>query len=234
MVTNLKVLANSGINLTKNVPYSGVGSDPTLYIELDLANDKLIWSDGSTRVAHGSGIPSNAELNEAAPVITTVEYEVPKLFFADANVNTIWEIPLAGISGSPICGSGRYVLCFEFDKDTASIPQLEAWDDVSHTTINLGTLGDGSPSKSWFRAICTTETQPSSGWENFAGTTSGVFLAGSGIYVGPPASGRLKLSSSVLPASGGQCYANIAVVIPANFDRAISDSGVLTCRYTYN
>ena len=228
MVTKLTIFANSGVTAAQDVSYD---ANPAMYVQLDLNADRLIWSDGSTRVTDGSGSPTNTQLNEAAPLITTTDYEIPKLFLDDVSANGgLGRLTLIGRAGSVGVGSGRYVLCFRFDKDTATEPQLEAWDNSSHSSYNSLVLGSGLPASSWFSAITTTNMAPYSVWR--AGG-SGTKLAGSGLTTG---TGRLLLNdgNGCIAASGGNLYCNLAVVVPANYPAAVSESGVLTVRYTYN
>jgi hypothetical protein len=206
-MTNLEIK----INTTSN--------DTTIsgnFVTLDLNNDKLIWSDGSDDVADGQPTPTNAQLNEAAPVIPTDdEYEVPKLFFLDysSTGTELTEISLAGSQNK------RYVLRFDFDDITATEPTLEAWDDSDHDSTDFYCLGATSGTNSYIAVVRTTDASPGASWTGtrIAGTTKSLMNGGSG----PIGSG------------GATIYYNIKVMIPLEAVPA-AETPVLTVRYTWN
>ena len=159
-------------NLILRANVSAVDSNyvtaPGNFVTVD-TGDILIFSAGSAIVIDGAVIPSETDLKRAAtklnPLASTI---VAHYFLADLSVNLLKEIHLAGN------GDYKYVFCVSFDGATASEPQLEAWDDATLASYILGCLGSGQPSNSWYKAICTTTTNPGATW---AGTP----LAGSGV-----------------------------------------------------
>ena len=208
MATNLVVKANTTSNDTTDI-----GN----FVTLDLANDKLIWSDGSSAVADGQDTPSEAELNEASPLVPSVsDYEVPYLFLLDfsATGQELKEVDLAG------SGNYRYVLRFEFDADTATEPTLEAWDDTNHSTANLNCLGAGTGSDSYIRVVRTTDGAPGASW-------SGTPIAGSSNK------SNMNGGAGAIGSGGDTVYYNIKVIIPVGATPA-SETPVITVRYTWN
>lgn len=208
MATNLTVKCNTTANDTT--------SDGN-FVTLDLTNDKLIWSDGSSAVADGQDTPSTAELNEAAPLVPTgSSYEVPYLFLLDFSA-TGQELKLVDLAGSQ---NARYVLRFEFDGPTATEPTLEAWDDSDHDSNDLYCLGDGTGANSYIKVVRTTDGAPGSAW-------SGTAISG--------ASNKSNMNggSGALGSGSHTIYYNIKVVIPVAATAA-AETPVLTVRYTWN
>lgn len=187
------------------------------FVTLDLTNDKLIWSDGSSAVADGQDTPSDAELNEAAPLVPTGSaYEVPYLFLLDYSA-TGQELKLVNLAGSD---NNRYVLRFEFDNATATEPTLEAWDDSDHDSNDLECLGAGTGADSYIHVIRTTDGAPGSAW------------------TGTPISGASNKSNmnggaGALGSGSHTIYYNCRIEIPVGATPA-SESPILTCRYTWN
>ncbi len=208
MATNLTVKVNTTSNDT---------TDSGNFVTLDLTNDKFIWSDGSSAVADGQDTPTDAELNEASPLVpTSSDYEVPKMFLLDysATGQELKEIFLAG------SGNNRYVLRFEFDAPTATEPTLEAWDDNTHSTNNLNCLGAGNGANSYIRVVRTTDGAPGASWS------------------GSPISGASYKSlmnggAGALGSGSHTIYYNIKVVIPVGATPS-AETPVLTVRYTWN
>ena len=208
MATNLIVKVNDTANDT---------TDSGNFVTMDLTNDKLIWSDGSASVADGQDTPSDAELNEASPLVPTgSEYEVPKLFLLDfsATGQELKEINLAGSDNN------RYVLRFEFDAPTATEPTLEAWDDNGHDSNDLHCLGNGTGADSYIHVVRTTASSPGASWS------------------GTPISGASNKSlmnggAGALGSGSHTIYYNIKVVVPVGATPA-SETPVLTVRYTWN
>ena len=97
--------------------------DSTDFIQMDLANDKLIFSAGSAAVIDGGDTPSSAELNEAATIIQATPVEVAHTFLLDVSDvgQELKEMPMAN------SGDYQYVICLAFDGATASEPTFEAW-----------------------------------------------------------------------------------------------------------
>ena len=212
MATNLDILAN----------ISAVDSDrvaqPSNFVQMDLANDKLIWSAGSVSVANGLDTPTSIELDEAATIIGPADVEIDKLFlldFSDVGVE-LKEVLLAGSTDT------RYVICLAFDNPTASEPTLEAFDDNTHSSINSNVLGAGTPANSMIKAVLTTAGLPGASW------------------VGTAISGAV--APNVLQLNGGagalvaaeDIYVNLKVVIPASFSTPFAENPVITCRYTFS
>lgn len=208
-------------NLDVHVNISGTDTDrvtnPGNYVQVDLANDKLIWSAGSAAVADGQDTPTNAELNAAATVIQPTDVEVDKLFLLDSSDVGV-ELKDVDLAGST---DTQFVINFSFDNATASEPRLEAWDDDSHTTANNNVLGAGTPADSMIKAVLTTASSPGAGW-------TGTPIAGGS-------------SPNILELNGGsgafgaaaEVYVNLQVVVPGSFPSAFAETPVLTVRYTY-
>jgi len=211
MVVNVDVYCNHTSDDNSRV------TDPTDFIQMDLANDKLIFSAGSAAVADGQDTPTTAELNEAATIIDVVEVEVAHTFLLDVSDvgSELKEMFLAN------SGDNQYVICFAFDGATASEPTMEAWDDDNHTTANLNCLGLGTPANSMLKAVLTTSGSPGASW---AGT--------------PIAGGA---SPNILELNGGggalggatDVYVNIHWDVPAAYAVPFAETPVISVRYTY-
>jgi len=208
MATNLTVKCNTTGN---------DATDAGNFVTLDLSNDKLIWSDGSAAVADGQDTPSDAELNEAAPLVpSSLEYEIPYLFVLDYSA-TGQELKLMDLAGS---GNYRYVLRFEFDGPTATEPTLEAWDDSDHDSNDYECLGAGNGADSYIHVVRTTDGSPGSDW-------SGTAIAG--------ASNKSNMNGGggALGSGSHTIYYNCKIIIPVGATPA-AETPVLTCRYTWN
>ena len=187
------------------------------FVDIDLALDKLIWSDGSAAVADGQPSPSTAELNEAAPLVPSVsDYEVPYLFLLDYS-DTGQELKLVDLAGS---SNNRYVLRFEFDALTATEPTLEAWDDSNHDSNDLNCLGAGTGTDSYISVVRTTDGAPGSAW-------TGTPIAG--------ASNKSNMNggSGALGSGSHVIYYNVKIVVPTTATPA-AETPVLTVRYTWS
>lgn len=162
----LTIYVNNGAS---DVPLNFSGSTWT---EIDTINDTLIFSNGSDVVADGLAIPSDSQLNSAAPILTGLEQTVSKYFLADNSANILREIFNMG------SGNKRYVMAFDFDAATVSEPVLEVWDDTNLNTIAGTVLGAGVPTSSWYRGITTTDGLPGVGWTGYrlAGSSDTHFL----------------------------------------------------------
>lgn len=211
MVVNVDIFVNHTTDDNTRV------ADASDFIQMDLANDKLIFSAGSAGVADGLDTPSNAELNEAATIIDTVEVEVAHTFLLDVS-DVGSELKEMFMANS---GDNQYVICFAFDGATASEPTMEAWDDDNHVTANLNCLGLGTPADSMLKAILTTGGSPGASW-------AGIPVAGG---VGP----------NVLELNGGggalggatDVYVNIHWDVPAAYGSPFVETPVISVRYTY-
>jgi len=187
------------------------------FVDIDLAVDKLIWSDGSAAVIDGADTPSDSELNEAAPLVPSVsDYEVPYLFLLDFS-DTGQELKLVNLAGSD---NNRYVLRFEFDALTATEPTLEAWDNSDHDSNDLYCLGAGIGADSYISVVRTTDGSPGSAW-------SGTPISGG--------SNKLNLNggAGALGSGSHTLYANIKTVIPVGATPS-AEAPVLTVRYTWS
>lgn len=208
MATNAKVVINCG---TSDSAYPTVD-----WIEMALASDSLIFSNGSDVVADGQPIPSDISLNQAGVVISTVDIIVPHYFLADIGDNLLREIHNAGNQNK------RYVFGFNFDGPTASEPVLELWDDAAMTTVNLGSLGAGNPTSSWWRGVVTTSGLPGNDWVGLqlAGASDTHFL-------------QLNNGNGAL-SGAATLYCNLKVIVPAYYTGAGADKPVFAVKYTTN
>lgn len=211
MVVNVNVFCNHTSDDNDRV------TDPTDFIQMDLANDKLIFSAGSAAVADGQDTPSSAELNEAATIIQIAAVEVAHTFLLDISDvgNELKEMFMAN------SGDNRYVFCFAFDGATASEPTLEGWDDNTHVTANLNCLGVGTPANSMLKAVLTTAGSPGASW------------------AGTPIAGGAAPNVLLLNAGGGSLggatdvYVNIHWDVPGSYATPFAEEPVLSIRYTY-
>lgn len=186
------------------------------WIEISSANDYLIFSNGSSVVADGQSIPSQAELNTAGIILNGTQQIVSKYFLADVSEDVLYDIDLMGNT------TGRYVLAFDFDDATATEPVLELWDDSNLNTITGTTLGAGTASNSWWRGITTTTSAPSAEW-------AGSKLAGSGTgnYLNLNAGGGALAAAKTL-------YCNLKIIIPASATTGTNATPVFACKFTSN
>ena len=98
---------------------------------------------------------------------------------------------------------------------------MEAWDDSSLATVTKNVLGAGTPANSMVKAVCTTGALPGANW-------LGTAIAGSGsTRVVPLNSGLGGITGS------GVLYANIKIVIPANYATPAIESFTLAIRYSF-
>ena len=212
MATNLDIHVN-----TTAVDQSRV-AQPGNFVQMDLVNDKLIWSTGSAAVIDGADTPTNAELNEAATIIQVTPTEIDKLFLLDFSATGVElkEIDLAGSTDT------QFVINFSLDGPTASEPTLEAYDDNTHSSANNAVLGLGTPADSMIKAVLTTGASPGASW-------TGTAIAGS-------------LAPNILELNGGggafgsatEIYVNLQVVIPGSFPTPFVETPVLTVRFTFS
>jgi len=228
MATTLKVF----LNITDET--QNYQDEPKYYAEMDLAKDGLIWTAGSTGTEVGAikdkmqTIPNETKLNEAAPVIDeNAPYVVPLCLFYDYSGDD-------GYYTHEVKGMGedaRWVFAFSFDGETATEPQLEAWDDSGRDSCLKYVLGGSDesplehPEDSMVLAVATNAEAPGDDWEGtpIAGADN-VLLLNNGY--GP----LNELDSGV---TSQELYANIKIVIPANFGYPAVESFLLTVRYTY-
>lgn len=220
MSTDLTVRVNY---VDPDVAYGATGAG---YITMDLNNDYLIWTSGSDEVTDlMTAEPTTEQLNEASTIIDELSaVTVPLCLLMDYSHN---------VGGSyythEVVGMGdnkQYVFDFSFNGATATEPRLEAWDDSSHTTVNAHVLGNGTPASSMVKAVATTYALPGAGWAGtpIAGVSNVLLLnAGNGAL---PVLGTGETSHEL--------YANIKIVIPADYATPAVEAFVLTVRYTWN
>jgi len=202
------------VNVTvDDLPYS---TNPEKYVEVNLLNDRLIFSAGSNTVKDGEPIPTPDELNSAGILITTSDVEVGHFFLADASDNLLKEIHNAGNQNK------RYVFCMAFDAATASEPILELWDNDDIDTIDNYCLGYGTANNSFYRGITTTDALPGAGWtgKRLAGSEDNHFL-----FLNNE-NGALTVAKDL--------YYNIRITVPANYAVAAAENPIFAVKYTTN
>ena len=213
MATNLTVRVNNG---DASIPY---GSSGATFVDMDLTNDYLIWSAGSTAVADGQDEPTPDELNNASTIITDEDVTVAHCLLYDYSEGLLDEVEGMG-------GNYRYSFCFSFDGATASEPQLEAWDDENHNSTDKHVLGGISGYDSFVKGACTTAGAPGAGWAGSAmAGSSDILLLNNG-------SGALDSLDS--GETSQELYANLKIVIPADYPTPAVEEFVFTVRYTWN
>lgn len=220
MTTNLNVLVNY---VDADVLYQTTPAD---YIVMDLDNDYLIWTAGSAVIKDlMTHEPITSELNAAATIIDpTVDVTVAKCLLMDDS----HDVGGPDIYTHLVKGMGddtkRYSYCFSFDGETATEPQLEAWEDDTHLTFALHVLGNGTPANSFVKASCTTASIPSvSGWNAIAGGSNVLELNDGAGALGSIPSGQITQ----------ELYANLKIVIPGGYATPAGETFVLTVRYTW-
>jgi len=198
---------------TADLVYDTSGVD---WVDVNLANDYLVFSSGSATVADGETVPSSSDLVQAGVVLDGTQQIVPYYFLADYSANLLKQIHNAGNQNK------RYVFAFSFDGTTASEPVLEVWDDANMTTITTYTLGSGTASSSWVRGVTTTAALPGTNWTGtrLAGSADGYFL-------------YLNNGSGPLSAAD-VLYCNLKIIIPSTATVGASESPVFVCKYTTN
>jgi hypothetical protein len=204
---SLKIYAN--VSESDN-PLNLSGTD---WLEIDTVNDSLIFTDGSDTVKDGEPIPSDSQLNSAAPVLDGSQQTIEKYLIADASANELKEIDNMG------AGNYRYVLAFDFDDETVSEPVLEVWDDTDMDSIDNTVLGAGTAALSWFAGITTTDALPGAAWtgKRLAGSADGNFL-----WLNDE-SGALSTAKTL--------YAQLKLVIPATQQNSAMESPVIAVKY---
>lgn len=211
MATNLTVYVNTTAVDTDRV------TNPGNYVQMDLANDQLIFTSGSATVADGLATPNTAELNGAATLIQVTDTEIPTLLLLDFS-DIGFELKEINLAGS---ADNQHVLNFSFDNATASEPTLEAWDDNTHSSAALNVLGLGTPASSMISAVLTTAGSPGASW------------------TGTPIAGGVAPNVLELNAGGGaflaasEVYANVKIVVPGSYGNPFQENPVLSVRYTF-
>lgn len=166
MATSLDVYVNTG---TDDV---ALGDSSAEFTEIDVSNDRLIFTAGSDSVADGEVSPSDTQLNGAGVLLNGTEQTIDTYLLDDVGSNLLREIHNMG------AGNKRYVVACDFDSSTASEPVLEVWDNSDMDSIDNVSLGEGVASNSWFRGITTTDALPGAAWtgSRLAGSADGYFL----------------------------------------------------------
>jgi len=195
---------------TSDLPLDTSGVD---WVEIDTTNDEIIFTDGSDTVKDGEAIPSDTQLNSAAPILDSTEQTIPMYLLSDNSASELKEIHNMG------AGNYRYVMAFEFTTATVSEPVLEAWDDTDLDSVDSVPLGSGTPSSSWFRGVTTTAALPGAAWtgSRLAGSSDGNFL-------------WLNNESGALSVAD-VLYCQLKLVIPATQQDAGSTNPVLAIKY---
>jgi len=221
MSTNLTARVNA---VDADVNYETTPAD---YIALDLTNDYLIWSEGDDQISDlMTHEPLESELNnDATQIDPDNPKQVAKCFLMDYSHDWNGSYYTHLVKG--MGENKRYVFAFSFDGDTASEPQLEAWDDSDHDSYANHVLGAGTPADSMVKAVCTTSSLPGASW-------AGTAIAGS------DASRIVKLNDgngAITLASGEvskELYANIKIVIPTAYATPAVETFILTTRFTWS
>lgn len=209
-MTNLNVRINY---VDPDISYAVTPAD---YITVDLGNDYLIWS--KTLADLMTHQPTSDELNANAEIIDpSLAVTVAKCLLMDYSHDVGGSYYTHLVKG--MSENKKFVYCFSFDGATATEPQLEAWDDVTHTTIIKNVLGLGTANNSFIKGKCTTNTLPGDNW-------TGSSLAGaSNILLLNDGNGALVGSTDL--------YANLKIVIPAAYATPSAETFILCVRYTY-
>jgi len=210
-MTNLTLRVNKG---DADTAYGETGAD---YINADLTNDYIIWTAGSSAVADGQDEPTEDELNQAYSIITDSDLTVAHCLFFDYSGDVLEDVEGMGLNK-------RYVFCFSFDGATASEPQLEAWDDSDHDSIDKHVLGVETGEDSFVKGVCTTLGLPGADWV-------GDPIAGTDVLLLNNTNGAL--SALATGETSQELYANLKIVIPANYSTPAIETFVLTVRYTW-
>jgi hypothetical protein len=186
----------------------GVGE----FVLLDPDVDKLILlTNGSTAVADGQVIPSTTQLNNAGIVLAGIQQVCTKYFLVDDSANLLKLIHNMGADNK------RYVLCFEFTAETASVPVLELWDDTDMDTADYVCLGAGTPANSWIRGVTTTTSLPGAGW---VGSKLGGASAGN------------YLELDTVPLTGAKnLYCKICVTVPSTQVNGGAETPLMVIKY---
>ena len=195
---------------TSDLPIGTSGVD---WIEIDTTNDEIIFTDGNDTVKDEGGIPTDTQLNSAAPVLDSTEQTIAMYLLSDFSASKLKEIHNMG------AGNKRYVVAFEFDGSTVSEPVLELWDDTDLDSVDSVPLGSGTPSSSWFRGITTTAALPGAAWtgSRLAGSSDGNYL-----WLNDE-SGALSVADVL--------YCQLKLVIPATQADAGSTNPVIAVKY---
>lgn len=201
---------------------------PADYIEVDLTNDYLIWTAGSTVVKDlKTAAPTEDELNAASVTITDEDVTVPYTLLYD-NSHDIGGVYYTHRIKGDAGANKRYCYAFSFDGDTATEPQLEAWDDTNHDSTDKHVLGAGTPTNSWVKAACTTDGTPGEAW-------IGTALAGNdAARILKLNNGNGSLDELASGESSQELYCNLKVVVPASYATPSVETFILCVRFAWN
>ena len=202
---------------------------------LTAGNDYLIWTAGygtdpdditfvGDLMTHE---PTAADLNRAATIIGASPTTVAMCLLMDKShdVGGAYYTHKVLKDKAVTLDNQRYVFCFSFDGATASEPQLEAWDDSTHTTAVKNVLGLGYPLNSFVKGVCTNLGSPGVAWPGSA-------LAGaSNVLLLNNSSGALAALGSGITSQ--ELYCNLKIVIPAAYATPAAEEFVFTVRFTY-
>lgn len=217
MTANLNVLVNVS---DADVSYQ---ADSSKFRILDLVQDYLIWTKGGAGVADGEDEPTEAELNVAATLIDPDDpVTVEKCLVFDKSEATGTLRRVRGMAENK-----QYVFGFSFDGDTAIEPQLEAWDDSNHNSVDKNVLGGGgSGAVSMIKGKCTTNDLPGESWAGapIAGAGDVLLLNDGNGALGDVPSGQ----------DSQELYCNLKIVIPKSFDPPCVEQFVFSVRFTWN
>ena len=207
-------MTNLTINLNCDNQDQPLGSSGVNWVEVSLANDFLVFTNGSDTVIDGAAIPSSFQLSQAGVVLNGSEQIIPHYLLADISDNLLKEVTLMSN------GDNQYVVAFDFDGTTTSEPVLEAWDNANMDTVASACLGSGSPSSSWLRGITTTTASPGALWSGFrlAGSSDSHFL-----WLNDEA-GALAVPTTL--------YCNLYMVVPTSQVAGGAETPILVCKYT--
>lgn len=222
MATNLTWLINY---VDAAVAYATTPAD---YIEVDVDHDYLIWTEGDSTVKDlMTSMPSEADLNAAGAAIDAdAAYTVPLCLLMDYSGNVGGAYYTHKVIG--MSENNRYVFCFSFDGSTATEPQLECWDDDGHDSFNKHVLGAGTAVDSMVKGICTTAGLPGASW-------TGTALAGDNVArVLLLNNGNGALADLESGETSQELYANLKIVLPADYPTPEAASFVMTVRYAWN
>ncbi len=221
MATNLTTRINY---VDADLEYDDTGAG---YIDLDLDNDYIIWTAGSDDVKDlMTHEPTPTELNEASTIIDDDDpVTVALCLLMDYSHDVGGAYYTHEVKG--MGDNKRYVFNFSFDGDTANEPQLETWDDDTHSSYAKHVLGNGTPANSMVKAICTTLGLPGTGWAGIAiagGDSTRVVKLNGG-------TGAIELETGETERN---LYANMKIVIPDGYTPPAIETFVSSIRYTWN
>lgn len=193
---------------------AGTGADNSYWFVFDPGEDKFIFTSDE----QNNGDPTTGTIYPV-PIPESGSLEAPKTFVWDNSATTLRQVPLAGTSnGMQNGGDNQYVFCLYFSGSTESIPYLEAWDSLTHTTADCAFLNHSGVSL--LSAVATTNGSP--GNSVWAGTA----LRG--------ADSRILLDTAAVPGGGKPLYFNLRLSIPSTFTAQTYTAARLFTRFLYS